>query len=120
MSRVSIRFSDDEDTILSNYCKKHRRTKNDVVRELVRSLVTEQLSLPRGWSDSEFNGKIEGEYKGYSVKLYPSSNGYDVYAFNIDTEEYFMFDEGRVSLNLDEDIPVNAIAKIQTIIDSRV
>ena len=116
MSRLSIHFSDSEDIILNNYCKKLRRTKSDVLREYVRSLATAEQELPEGWYESECNGKIEGKYGGYRVVLMVDHYGYDGYATNLKTGEP-LIDSTHPFFMIHDTFAPSAIQKMQTFID---
>jgi group I intron endonuclease len=115
--KLSIRFSDDEDIILGNYCKKHRRTKNDVIREFVRSLAKEEQELPDGWHESEYNGKVVGEYRGYRIRIYPLAQGFEGVAYNIETKEYLPSCSVSIPIWIPQDNIGLAISRMEDLID---
>jgi len=117
MSRISVRFSDNEDIILANYCKKNRRTKNDVIRELVRSLATAEQQLPDGWQESEFNGKVVGEYRGYRIRIYPLAQGFEGVAYDIETKGYLPLCSVDIPIWIPHDNIGLAISRMKDLID---
>ncbi len=75
--------------ILSAYCRRTHRSREDVVGEYVQSLTPAEQELPIGWYNND--GKIGGEYRGYRVILLPREEGFEGYAVNMRTGKYLMF-----------------------------
>jgi hypothetical protein len=110
-----IHLSDEEDSILSEYCRRNRRTREAVVAEYVRSLAEDLRKLPEGWRGSEWD--CEGEYRGYQIKLVSVLYGFRGCAIDLETGIYLAWN-GNVCINIIGQKLEVAIAKVKSLIDA--
>jgi len=117
-----IYLPDEEDSILSEYCRRNRRTKETVVAEYVRSLTASLQELPNGWRQrfSDYSNKkvIEGDYRGYWVRIDPIQDGFTGTAYNLQRTNDLTNCPPSVSTWINDHNPVKAIAKMQSLIDN--
>jgi len=122
MTSEPIYLPDEENFILSEYCRHNCTTRGAVVAEYVRSLAESLQELPKGWryrfNDFSNTKVIEGDYRGYWVRIDSIQDGFTGTAYNLQITNDLTNCPPSVSTWINEQNSVNAVAKMQSLIDN--